>query len=167
MLKANLLTEKSFIPFGKVLKVPKRPPDDFSEKHNYWDKEIEWSGLTTVNYLTVKQRELYVSQMERHKDTREMLFLQDGNCYLAVAPAGDFSEDQIKVFEMQPGDAVCLNAGVWHELPFCLGKNAGFLVVFRDGTPIHDLEFVKGSEKIGIGLDDSQEGCNPCSAESG
>jgi ureidoglycolate hydrolase len=146
MLSTNLLDRQSFIPFGKVLKVPERAPDDSVVTHNYWDSEIVWSGSTSVNNLVVKQRAFILSQMERHKDTLEMLILQEGTCFIAVAPAGVFSVDKIKVFKMNPGDVVCLEAGVWHDLPFCLGQNASFLVIFKNGTPKNDLEFVKLSE---------------------
>jgi ureidoglycolate hydrolase len=142
MLNVNPLSEQSFRPFGKVLRTPERPPDGSSEAHNYWDRELEWTGSTSVNYLAIKQRDLLLWQMERHRDTREMLVLLQGTCYLAVAPAGVLAADKIAVFELKPGDAICLDAGVWHDLPFSREDSAAFLVIYKDGTAQHDLELV-------------------------
>ncbi len=150
MLSVNPLDEQSFIPFGKVLRTPERPPDGASEVHNYWDRELEWTGSTSVNYLAIKQRDLLLSQMERHQDTREMLVLLRGTCYLAVAPAGDFASDKLAVFDLKPGDVVCLNAGVWHALPFSRQEEAAFLVIYKDGTAQHDLELLQLSVTAAI-----------------
>ena len=135
------LSEAAFQPFGKVLRLPERKPDATGAVHEYWDQLVVFPGETSVNFLITKQRDPIFTEMERHRATAEILVLLAGSCLLPVAPAGPLDEAAIRVFQMKPGDAVCMEPGTWHWLPFPREQASQFLVVYHNGTAQHDLEY--------------------------
>lgn len=59
-----------------------------------------------------------VEQMERHEHTGEVLFCTDAAIVLAVAPAGPApapASAEVRAFVIEPGTAVSLHRGVWHD----------------------------------------------------
>lgn len=142
MIVVNVLNKRDFVPYGQIIESPVRKPDSSEPTHDYWDKLTVFTGETSLNYLSVKQRELGISLMERHCQSPELLVLLSGTCLLPVAAPGDFLPETIRVFALNPGDAVLLASGTWHWVPFPLQNKAEFIVVFRAATPTDDLEFV-------------------------
>ena len=149
MLKTDLLNEQSFKPFGLILSTPNRTPDVTGEIHEYWDKLSLLPGETSINYLTAKSRALCLKELERHTQTPEILVLLEGSCFLPVASAGELASEKIRVFRMKPGDAVQLDAGTWHWIPFPQQGTSRFMVIYKNGTAQNDLEIVPlAQEKI-------------------
>lgn len=59
-----------------------------------------------------------VERMERHDHTGEVLFCTDAPIVLAVAAAGEGDgprSDAVRAFVIEPGTAVALEPGVWHD----------------------------------------------------
>lgn len=145
-VKPQLLSEKTFKPFGQVIKVPEgHPPTSRDAVTTYWrglaktriHKNIEF-GL-----LRAKARVHEVAEMMRHRWSPELLVSLEGDFYLVVAPyarpkGGKLRPvaAQVRVFLVKRGQAVVLHKGTWHALPFPVAGECLFLVAFRDGTKL-------------------------------
>jgi len=79
--------------------------------------------------------------MERHLDTGEILTSLRGDCILCAAPPGELKPEKIRAFSLKEGQAVVLQPGAWHWIPFPVKKEgARILVIFQDRTGEDDLE---------------------------
>ncbi len=99
-------------------------------------------GSVTVCLLDGKRREMNVDRLERHTGTTELLVQLQNDCVLFLAkpsettPAGS----EVKTFLLKQGQALVLDRGTWHWIPFPVDENCRTLVVFKAKTPKLDYE---------------------------
>jgi hypothetical protein len=90
-------------------------------------------------------RPMVLNRMERHLRSREALIALEGDAVLCVAPPQESRNgglSGITAVRIRAGQAVILETGAWHWIPFPVGKGrARFLVIFRGGTGRDDLHY--------------------------
>ena len=75
-----------------------------------------------------------VDMMERHPLGSQSFVPLSGRPYLvAVAPAGEFDGEAVRLFRAAPHQGVHYRRGVWHHFLLALGGESDFLVVDRAG----------------------------------
>jgi ureidoglycolate lyase len=114
---------------------------------------MDIDGSVSVGVLRAVKRGFDFHEMERHVETPEMLVAVQGDVLVPVAPANHPADapaaEETEVFHLRQGEALIMNTGVWHWLPFPLQGEAVLLVVFKEGTPdndftLYDLQAGKG-----------------------
>ncbi|MCL6614670.1 MAG: ureidoglycolate lyase [Firmicutes bacterium] len=144
------LTEKGFAPYGRILAVPDWRPDGSAEAYDFWRGIALIAGETSLNILRAKRRAFVFDRMERHNRSPEAMIVLSGACLLPVAPAGPLEPGTVGLFRMNPGDAVVLDQGCWHWVPFPLGESSTIVVVFTASTPDEDVEVRPLGTKVEI-----------------
>ena len=147
IVKAEMLTEESFAPFGDVLHPGEKKPDQDLGIYRYWDKiaTLEFSGdPTELGYLRVLRRPFKLERMERHKKASQSFIpLSRSTCIFALAPAGDTPDpDAIRAFILDGAQGVNLHVGTWHWSIFPVTETADYIMVVRRDTIVDDLEIV-------------------------
>lgn len=94
--------------------------------------------------LACAHRPASLRKMERHLLTPELLFVEQGEALVCMAPpqeAADGVMSGMIAILLRAGQSVVMDAGSWHWIPFPLGpEGALFTVVFKDRTGEEDLE---------------------------
>ncbi len=140
-IKAVPLTRAAFRAYGRVLSAVEEKAAVENEELSYWGKIASAQyGSASVGLVQCKKRPGRVRKMERHVKTREILVDLDHDSLICVAKPGDAME-AMKAFLVRQGQAFIMDEGVWHCIPFPVGrKQSRFLVVFASGTEEDDLE---------------------------
>lgn len=119
--------------------------------------ELGLCNALNAGRLECQVRDLSVSKLERHVQTPEMLFAMEGDSVICVAPpqeAKDGTLQGLKAVRVAKGQALILDVGAWHWIPFPIGGQAScFLVVFRAKTVADDLDFCDLAQPLTIELD--------------
>ncbi len=105
--------------------------------------------------LVCRNRPLVLRTLERHLDTPEILCAMDGDVIVcAAAPGVDparCTSAGVRAFLVRRGQALWMDTGTWHWLPFPLGAEpVTMLLVFREGTGDRDIEFRDLEQPIAI-----------------
>ncbi|MGE5352411.1 MAG: ureidoglycolate lyase [Acidobacteriota bacterium] len=142
-LSSQHITGENFLKFGKVVTFPEGSPTSEAKDYKFWSDIASYhiDGDTEIGICTVfRQPESEINGMERHLDTPEVLIPIDAPFTLPLLLEGDKEEDA-KAFQVNVGEAVVINSGVWHGacLPFKVEKSSYF-VIFRRRTPYEDVE---------------------------
>jgi ureidoglycolate hydrolase len=99
---------------------------------------------------------MVLSRMERHLRTKEALIALGGDAVLCVAPPQESANGKlsgITAVRIHAGQALILETGAWHWIPFPVGdETARFLVIFRSGTGRDDLYYHDFSQSISVRL---------------
>lgn len=152
-IKVKPLNKESFKMYGQVIELPSTTPDTSDGVLQWWGKvaAIPADGPVGVGIMQVKRRDFIVTKMEYHEKTAEMIIPLKGSSILAVGySAGDNREpEEADAFFLPVGQAVVLNKGVFHWLPFPLQDAAIFAVIFRVETPVDDLRFCEPEQDSG------------------
>jgi ureidoglycolate lyase len=94
-----------------------------------------------VGILTGHQREIKQEMVERHSDTMEILIQLENDAVVFLGkPASSGDEvGEIQAFEFNRGEAVALDEGVWHWVPYPVNAaDCKTLVIFKEGTSAND-----------------------------
>lgn len=154
-IKAQPLTVAAFKPYGAIMTDGLNLPMSDNEEITYWGKVsvLNIPGQVSTGVMLAPDREKVVTKMERHIKTAEILVALEGDSVVCVgAPSSDGTEiSDIAVFTVRQGDAVALDAGTWHWIPFPTGtKPAKYIVIFANDTENSDMDFKDTPETIYI-----------------
>jgi len=142
--KPARITEQSIQGYGMLLHSSSKGPASEGEAFRYISDvyKYDFSGNITVGILTGKRREIRPTRMERHVRTVELLIQLHGDAtiYLAKASREVPSPDEVQAFMFKQGEAIALDEGVWHWIPFPLKEECTTLVIYKDGTGSQDYE---------------------------
>ncbi|HHW14360.1 MAG TPA: hypothetical protein GXX28_05440 [Firmicutes bacterium] len=146
-LSVRRASPESFGRFGTFVSAAEGAPFEAGAAAAYKEKVgvLDVGGArVSVGVLNLKQRPLDFHELERHVATPELLVAVKGDVVFPVAPANQPQPTPevgaLEVFRLNQGEAVIMNAGVWHGLPFPLQGEATLLVVFKEGTPTADFQ---------------------------
>ena len=141
-IKVQTLTRESFAPYGKVLSVDGLTPAGGDVNSHTWYPQVTVvDAPTSINLMPIVPRPFTVQKFEAHDHTAENLLPMDGPVIVAVAAKGDLSPDHVAAFLVPAGTGVSINPGVWHFVPFPLGRRTMCAVVFASGTSSKDIYF--------------------------
>ena len=109
------------------------------------DADLGLPSPCSAGVLESVPRPMVLGRMERHLRTREALIALEGEAVLCVAPPQESAPGRlsgITAVRICAGQALILETGAWHWIPFPVGENtARFLVIFRSGTGKDDLHY--------------------------
>lgn len=109
------------------------------------DADLGLPPPCSAGVLESVPRPMVLGRMERHLRTREALIALDGEAVLCVAPPQEGANgglSGITAVRIRAGQALILETGAWHWIPFPVGDStARFLVIFRSGTGKDDLYY--------------------------
>ncbi|HEX2963739.1 MAG: hypothetical protein HF300_09525 [Ignavibacteria bacterium] len=142
-LSPEHITKENFQKFGKVVTFPSGEPTSQAQDYKFWSDIASYQidGDTEIGICTVyKQPQSEISGMERHLDTPEVLIPIDAPFTLPLLLEGD-KEENAQAFQVNVGEAVVINKGVWHGacLPVKV-EQSSYFVIFRRRTPYEDVE---------------------------
>ncbi len=139
LLDHGKATPASFAPFGWVVQSPTGFPTASDTTFSYWSDLANYhvEGATEIGICTVHvAAPPRVTWMERHDRTPEVLIPIDASFLLPVMD----DHGAIRIFQVDPGEAVVIGEGVWHSACIPLGApEATYFVIFRRGTPKQDV----------------------------
>jgi ureidoglycolate hydrolase len=142
-IKSRHISEKNFSPFGRVVIAPKTKPTSQAVDYKFWSDIADYAieGETEIGICTVyKQQKALITGMERHMRTPEILIPINGPFVLPLLLDGA-AEDEACALSVNPGEAVVINAAVWHGACLPKGKKqTSYFVIFRRNTPHEDVQ---------------------------
>jgi ureidoglycolate lyase len=142
-IRARRITPQNFARFGRVVTRPRGEPTSQARQYKFWSDRAHYGieGETEVGICTVfRQADETIDGIERHLGTPEILIPIDGPFLLPVLREGDAVAD-LQAFRVAVGEAVIIDAGVWHGACLPVGKpRASYFVIFRRGTSGKDVE---------------------------
>ncbi len=136
------ITRKNFAKFGKIVTAPTGVPTSEGTNYKFWSDIADYNirGETEVGICTVyRQSGNSVSSVEQHKMTPEILIPIDAPFILPLLAEGR-PANEMEAFEVNPGEAVIINEGVWHAACLPAGADkSSYFVIFRKNTPHEDV----------------------------
>lgn len=142
-IKSQQITSENFKKFGKAVTAPEGEPTSQAAHYKFWSDIANYliDGRTEIGICTVYKQPLStISGMERHLRTPEVLIPIDAPLKLPLLLDGE-SEEEVKSFQCNIGEAVVINKAVWHGACLPVGKyESSYFVIFRKGTPHEDVE---------------------------
>ena len=138
---------KSLKGIGHLLTPERWEAPEKGMEYTYADTDLDLGLLPPCSsgVLEGVPRPMVLNRMEHHLRTREALIALDRDAVLCVAPPQeDANEDLsgITAVRICAGQALILETGAWHWIPFPVGDTAArFLVIFRSGTGKDDLYY--------------------------
>ena len=136
------LTPEGFAPFGSVIEAR----DDAVKIEINQGHATRFDALAHVDvadgggtpvislFRARPLAELVLKVFERHPLGSQSFMPLSGRPYLvAVAPAGEFDGEAVRLFRAAPHQGVHYRRGVWHHFLLALGGESDFLVVDRAG----------------------------------
>src|SRR5687767_4845711 len=151
------LTAEAFAPFGSVIEASDDAVKlDINQGHAIrYDRlaEIDAAdegGTGVISLFRAKPLgALVLRQFERHPLGSQSFVPLSGRPYLvAVAPAGPFDADKVRLFQAAGHQGVHYRKGVWHHFLLVLEADSDFLVVDRagPGDNCEEIELAPGEE---------------------
>ncbi|HHT11200.1 MAG: ureidoglycolate lyase [Atribacterota bacterium] len=154
-MKPIIITEESIKGYGYLLSESKKDPilnnDHFKYISDVYKLIVD--GEMTVGILIGRKREMVLKNLERHKETIEILVQLENDSVVFFAKQNDQKESikDIKAFYFNSGQAVVLNKGTWHWGPFPITEpECKTLIVFKKGTSQNDCDIRDLEEGIKI-----------------
>jgi hypothetical protein len=152
------LSGESLAGIGHMLTPEKWVYPGTGQEYSYADIDADL-GLPSpcsAGVLESVPRPMVLGRMERHLRTKEALVALEGEAVLCVAPPQESANGGlagITAVRICAGQALILETGAWHWIPFPIGeKTARFLVVFRSGTGKDDLYYHDFAQGIPVQL---------------
>ena len=137
------ITQDNFKKFGSVVKSPTTKPTAQADDYKFWSDLAHYliNGETEIGLCTVYQQSTTeISGMERHIRTPEILIPIDAP-FVVPLLRDDDPADQTMAFQVNIGEAVAIDKGVWHGACLPVGQNeSSYFVIFRRNTPHEDVE---------------------------
>ena len=151
------LTAEAFAPFGSVIEASDAAVRlDINQGHAIrYDRLAEidvadGGGEGVISLFRAQPLgELVLRTFERHPLGSQSFVPLSGRPYLvAVAPAGDFSPTQIRLFRAEAHQGVHYRKGTWHHFLLVLQADTDFLVIDRagPGDNCEEIELAAGEE---------------------
>lgn len=142
-IESKPITQENFKKFGKVVTSPTTKPTAQAADYKFWSDLAHYlvNGETEIGICTVYQQPTTeISGMERHLRTPEILIPIDAPFVVPLLRDGD-PADQSTAFQVNIGEAVVIDKGVWHGACLPVGrKESSYFVIFRRNTPHEDVE---------------------------
>lgn len=141
------LSNESLSGIGRMLTPTEWISPEKGQDYSYADivGDIGLPSSCSAGALESVSRPMILARMERHLRTPEALVALEGEAVLCVAPpqeGANGSLSGISALRIRAGQAIVLETGAWHWIPFPLdGGSARFLVIFRGGTGRDDLQY--------------------------
>ncbi len=137
------VSPQSFIRFGRVVTNPTNSPTSQGSDYTFWSDiaHYEIAGETEIGLCTVyQQAATSLGTVERHLRTPEILIPIDGPFVLPLVREEN-GKDVVEAFRVEVGEAVVINAGIWHGPCLPVGQpHESYFVIFRRRTPHEDVE---------------------------
>lgn len=104
-----------------------------------------------VGFVRYFHQGFLVSELERHPHETQGWLCQSGSGVVLVAepgpaPGGPPAPEGVRAFLIEPGDFICIGAGIWMCHFFPLGPSAEYLVFTARREPEQDRETVDLAE---------------------
>lgn len=155
-MRPEPLTVEAFAPFGQVIEASDRAeqiPINYGHTTRFHDlARIEvGDGRAIVSLFRADPlADGTLRIFERHPLGSQAFVPLQGRDYLvAVAPAGAFDPQAVKVFRARGDQGVNYAAGVWHHFLLALEPASDFLVIDRDG-PGENLDEIELADPIQV-----------------
>ncbi len=142
-LRAQPLTRQAFAPYGEVIEASDEAenfPINYGRTTRYHAlAHAQLSGADDEAIISIFRSNpvdlpFRAEVMERHPRGSQAFMPLSGHPYLvAVAPAGDFDPEAVRLFIASPGQGVNYHRGTWHHYSLALAGPSDFLVVDRSG----------------------------------
>ncbi len=90
------------------------------------------SNCVSFSLCRLEKRPFVIEASEYHNFAGEMIIPLDGDILMHVGPAVDTDEvpaEQIEIFRVPKGTAVCIRPGVWHQAAFAYGCDRVHILV--------------------------------------
>ena len=150
-------TTDTFAPFGTLVQQPKRATDANGPGWQWWDNLACFEtpdSMIAIGYLHLQPSQLAFDWAERHMYSQEMIIPLGGPCLIYVAPALYPDEpahmpglDQFRVFQLDQGQAVILDSGVWHGAPVAVDQAIQVIVLLKQNTGETDKYYQSFSDR--------------------
>lgn len=136
------LTAEAFAPFGSVIEASDDAVKiDINQGHairydRLADVDVaDGGGTPIISIFRAKPlAELVLKSFERHPLGSQSFIPLSGKPYfVAVAPAGEFDVEKVRLFRAEGNQGVHYGKGVWHHFLLVL-EESDFLVVDRGGA---------------------------------
>lgn len=141
-IQARRVTSQNFAKFGKVVSTPTGEPTSQRPDYKFWSDIADYliEGETEIGICTVyAQAAREISGVERHLRTPEILIPIDAPFILPVLLDGE-DVSNVEAFQVNPGEVVIIDKGVWHAACLPAGKaESSYFVIFRKNTPYEDV----------------------------
>jgi len=150
------LDEKSFRNYGSYANVinpdtPKLGPPPVEFHRDIGQITLGQSTIPSFSVTRITPRPLVIEKFEYHNFSGEAFLPLDGDVLVHLAPAGrcsDIPYDEIEVFRIPKGTLVTLRPGVWHQAPFCYGRDVvNVLVVLPERAYQNDCAVITFPEE--------------------
>lgn len=134
LLRVSPLTAEAFAPVGQVIQSVGREPDagdPLSVEHFHHLANLQFNTQPSLNILRVQPCELplEIQQLECIDSSRSIIPLDGAGFLFAVAPAGVFDSQQLRVFHVRSWQGVNCAPGVWHSPIWAWGRVGEFLTL--------------------------------------
>lgn len=136
------ITEESIRGFGHILHHCIKTPTFDNKEFTFTSDVFVFSAQLemSVGILTAYRREIKIDCLEAHDETEEMLFQLENDAVIFLAQAN--SPEDIHGFFFKQGEAIVLNPGTWHWVPFPdRDAQCKTIVIFKKGTGENDSKF--------------------------
>ena len=153
------LNEHTIRRYGRILSESTAEPSAREAEFLYWSQTsvLTLDQPLSTGLLVCHPRKPYLSQLERHVDTPEVLVALDGDSIICLAAPDEEpavrTPESLAAFKVTQGQAFVMNSGTWHWIPFPTEqRQTKFLVAFATDTESNDLEVVDLPEGVQISL---------------
>ena len=142
--------QDKFQKYGQLVMLPDVPMPLGPREIQFWPRLARYhiEGETEVGICRCFERRRRIENLERHKETPEILISVDGDFLIPIAPAnqaenenGRLAVRKIQILHIPSGVAVILARGIWHWAVWPhRRKSVTYQVIFKLGTPTADCE---------------------------
>ncbi|MGD0329058.1 MAG: ureidoglycolate lyase [Nitrososphaeria archaeon] len=159
-VKAKLLTDKGFSPFGTIISLPKIKPSASTPALDYWDEVVHLPiEERAASFLLCKRKPFEFTSMERHVKTSEIFIPLEGYSIFPFAPPNRLGDpkakpemNKLEAFIFDGTKAIMMHKGTWHVPPIPLTEQATFLIISRKNTAKKDIFNSDLENKVRISL---------------
>jgi len=152
-LQAQAVSADAFAPFGVVLR-PLVDGTPFTTEEAALDVS---EGTPRFYLMVLEDKPLEFTRITRHLHTTQTLVSVGGSeWFIAVAPAGDLSEDgipalgAIRAFSVPGNVAITLHKGTWHSGPYFVGDRVDFVNLELSDTNVVDHHSYLLDQRLGV-----------------
>ncbi len=145
-LAIHSLNAETFKVFGCFIDKPEgKPTIELDGFFKYYDgvASLEMQAPSGIGILEVYKREPVLGLIEMHEKSPEVLVALDTDFHFVVVNSDDTGKtpflETARAFLLKQGQAVVLNPGVWHWIPFPLRNSGKLMVIIKAGTSENDL----------------------------
>ena len=134
------ISKEAFAPYGEYYNLKEGQNIQTELYLKYKTKEyIVGKPLKFGITVCKNEKSFVVDSMERHLSSEEVQFAGSKPIILSVAdsdPCGNPKEDDVASFLLNPGDAIVLKKGIWHDACHSVdGETMYFFLSYTHGEP--------------------------------